>query len=225
MTTVLVVDDEPALVRALEINLRARWYDVLTAATGAAALEVAGLHPVDLVLLDLGLPDMDGVDVIHGLRAWCPARIVVLSARSDTTEKVRALDAGAVDYLAKPFSMDELLARLRAADRRGPDDPGSAAVVVTAAFSVDLVRSKVVRDGRDVHLTPTEWRLLEVLARSAGRLVLQRQLLHQVWGPAYDTETNYLRIYLARLRKKLEPEPSRPRHLLTEHGLGARLQP
>lgn len=224
MTKVLLVDDEPQLLRALRINLHARSYEVVTAQTGAQALDAAARHPPDVIVLDLGLPDMDGVEVIHGLQGWCTAPIVVLSARHETSDKVRALDAGAVDYLSKPFSMDELLARLRAAARRtsgAPDEP----VVRTDGFTVDLVRSTVVRDGERVHLTPTEWRLLEVLARNVGRLVGQQQLLHEVWGPAYDTETNYLRIYLSRLRKKLEADPARPRHLLTEPGLGVRLQP
>lgn len=225
MTRVLLVDDEPQLLRALSINLRARAFEVVTAATGAGALEVASRARPDVVVLDLGLPDMDGVDVITGLRAWTTVPVLVLSARRDTTDKVRALDAGADDYLAKPFAMDELLARLRAAARRGAAAVPEQAVVETAAFTVDLARSLVLRDGQAVHLTPTEWRLVEVLARHVGRLVGQRQLLQEVWGPAYETETNYLRIYLAKLRKKLEPEPSRPRHLLTEPGLGVRLQP
>ena len=225
MTRVLLVDDEPQLLRALSINLRARAFEVVTAATGAGALEVASRARPDVVVLDLGLPDMDGVDVIIGLRAWTTVPVLVLSARRDTTDKVRALDAGADDYLAKPFAMDELLARLRAAARRGGAAVPEQAVVETAAFTVDLARSLVLRDGQAVHLTPTEWRLVEVLARHVGRLVGQRQLLQEVWGPAYETETNYLRIYLAKLRKKLEPEPSRPRHLLTEPGLGVRLQP
>ena len=225
MTRVLLVDDEPQLLRALSINLRARAFEVVTAATGAGSLEVASRARPDVVVLDLGLPDMDGVDVITGLRAWTSVPVLVLSARRDTTDKVRALDAGADDYLAKPFAMDELLARLRAAARRGAVAVPEQAVVETAAFTVDLARSLVLRDGQAVHLTPTEWRLVEVLARHVGRLVGQRQLLQEVWGPAYETETNYLRIYLAKLRKKLEPEPSRPRHLLTEPGLGVRLQP
>lgn len=225
MTRVLLVDDEPQLLRALSINLRARAFEVVTAATGAGALEVASRARPDVVVLDLGLPDMDGIDVIIGLRAWTTVPVLVLSARRDTTDKVRALDAGADDYLAKPFAMDELLARLRAAARRGAAAVPEQAVVETAAFTVDLARSLVLRDGQAVHLTPTEWRLMEVLARHVGRLVGQRQLLQEVWGPAYETETNYLRIYLAKLRKKLEPEPSRPRHLLTEPGLGVRLQP
>lgn len=225
MTSVLIVDDEPQLLRALGINLRARHYQVHTAATGAAALEAASRHRPDVVLLDLGLPDIDGVQVIEGLRAWTSVPVVVLSARQDLQDKVEALDAGADDYLIKPFAIDELLARLRAAVRRGGTGPREEPLVETAAFTVDLARSKVVRDGADVHLTPTEWHVVEVLARHPGRLVGHRQLLQEVWGPAYGTETNYLRLYFARLRKKLEPEPSRPRHLITEAGLGFRLQP
>ena len=225
MIRVLLVDDEPQLLRAVSINLRARSYDVTTAGTGEQALVAAETTHPQVVVLDLGLPDLDGVQVITRLRAWSRVPIVVLSARRDLADKVEALDAGADDYLIKPFAFDELLARLRAAVRRSGAGTPEEPVVVTAAFSVDLVHSRVTRDGHDVHLTATEWRLLEVLARNVGRLVGQRQLLQEVWGPAYGTETNYLRLYLNKLRKKLEPEPSRPRHLLTETGLGLRLQP
>ncbi len=225
MTRVLLVDDEPQLLRALSINLRARSYTVSTAGTGGEALALARREQPQVVVLDLGLPDLDGVEVIRVLRAWSTVPIVVLSARRDLGDKIEALDAGADDYLVKPFVVDELLARLRAAVRRGGTGPAEEPVVVTSAFTVDLRLSKVTRDGADVHLTPTEWHLLEVLARNAGRLVPQRQLLQEVWGPAYRTETNYLRLYLAKLRRKLEPDPSRPRHLLTEPGLGLRLQP
>ncbi len=224
MTSVLLVDDEPQLLRALGINLRARGYQVHTAATGAEALRVAARHRPDAVVLDLGLPDLDGVEVIAGLRGWTTVPVVVLSARRELADKVEALDAGADDYLIKPFAIDELLARLRAAVRRGATGPAGEPLVETAAFTVDLVRSKVVRDGADVRLSPTEWRVLEVLARNAGHLVGQRQLLQEVWGPAYGTETNYLRLYMIKLRRKLEPVPSRPRHLITEPGLGFRLQ-
>ncbi len=224
MTSVLLVDDEPQLLRALGINLRARGYQVHTAATGAEALRVAARHRPDAVVLDLGLPDLDGVEVIAGLRGWTTVPIVVLSARRELADKVEALDAGADDYLIKPFAIDELLARLRAAVRRGATGPAGEPLVETAAFTVDLVRSKVVRDGADVRLSPTEWRVLEVLTRNAGHLVGQRQLLQEVWGPAYGTETNYLRLYMIKLRRKLEPVPSRPRHLITEPGLGFRLQ-
>ncbi|MFD4671701.1 response regulator [Lentzea sp. NPDC058450] len=225
MTKVLVVDDEPQIVRALRINLSARGYEVLTAYDGATALRLAADGKPDVVVLDLGLPDMDGTDVIAGLRGWTTLPIIVLSARTDSTDKVDALDAGADDYVTKPFGMDELLARLRAAVRRsaaaGPEDEP---IVTTASFTVDLAAKRVLKDGAEVHLTPTEWGLLEVLARNAGKLVAQKQLLREVWGPAYDKETHYLRVYLAQLRRKLEPEPARPRHLLTEPGMGYRFE-
>ncbi|WP_436790365.1 response regulator [Yinghuangia sp. YIM S10712] len=224
MTRVLVVDDEPQIVRALAINLKARGYDVDTAADGTRALAAAAERHPDVVLLDLGLPDLDGVEVIRGLRGWTKVPIIVLSARQASDEKVAALDAGADDYVTKPFGMDELLARLRAAVRRAaPAD--EAPVVVTDAFTVDLAAKKAHRDGRDVRLTPTEWHLLEVLVRHAGRLVSQRALLQEVWGPQYSTETNYLRVYMAQLRRKLEPDPSHPRHLRTEPGMGYRFEP
>ncbi len=206
VTRVLLVDDEPQLLRALGINLRARGHEVVTAATGAQALAAVEADRPDVVVLDLGLPDLDGVEVLRRLRAWTRVPVVVLSARRDLADKVEALDAGADDYLVKPFAVDELLARLRAALRRGTTDRDEPAVE-TAAFTVDLARSQVLRDGEVVHLTPTEWKLLEVLARHSGRLVGSRQLLQEVWGPAYGTETHYLRLYLARLRRKLEPEP------------------
>jgi two-component system KDP operon response regulator KdpE len=225
MTRVLVVDDEPQIVRALRINLSARGYQVLTAHDGAAALKVAAEGKPDVVVLDLGLPDLDGSEVIAGLRGWTTVPILVLSARTDSTDKVAALDAGADDYVTKPFGMDELLARLRAAVRRAtqPSESGEA-VVDTGSFTVDLVARRVHRDGAEVHLTPTEWGVLEVLVRNRGRLVSQKQLLQEVWGPAYATETHYLRVYLAQLRRKLEPEPARPRHLLTEAGMGYRFE-
>jgi two-component system KDP operon response regulator KdpE len=226
MTRVLVVDDEPQIVRALVINLKARKYEVDAAHDGASALELAAARHPDVVVLDLGLPDMDGVEVIKGLRGWTRVPIIVLSARHASDEKVEALDAGADDYVTKPFGMDELLARMRAAVRRaepvaGEDD----SVVVTDSFTVDLAAKKVNRDGRDIRLTPTEWHLLEVLVRNAGRLVSQTQLLQEVWGPAYRTETNYLRVYLAQLRRKLETDPSHPRHFITEPGMGYRFEP
>jgi two-component system KDP operon response regulator KdpE len=223
VSRILVVDDEPQIVRALVINLRARKYEVDAAPDGATALRLAAERHPDVVLLDLGLPDMDGVDVIAGLRGWTRVPIIVLSARHASGEKVEALDAGADDYVTKPFAMDELLARLRAAFRRADPGPG-AAVLETASFSVDLAAKKVVRDGADVRLTPTEWHLLEVLTRNAGRLITQRQLLQEVWGPSYGTETNYLRVYMAQLRRKLEPDPTRPRHLITEPGMGYRFE-
>jgi len=223
VTRVLVVDDDAALARALSINLRARKYDVDIAGTGADALRLAARHPPDVVILDLGLPDLDGTEVIAGLAGWSTAPIIVLSARDGQGDKVAALDAGAVDFVVKPFGMDELLARLRAALRRSPG--AGEAVVHTAAFSVDLAASRVTRDGRDVRLTPTEWHLLEVLARHPGRLVGHRQLLLEVWGPGYEAQSQYLRVYVAALRRKLEPNPAAPAHLLTEPGMGYRLQP
>ena len=222
MSRVLVVDDEPALRRALAINLRARGYDVTLAADGASALSAAAEHPPDAVVLDLGLPDMDGSAVIEGLRGWTSAPIIVLSARTGEPQKVLALDAGADDYVTKPFGMDELLARLRAALRRATPADASP-VVTTATFTVDLAAKTVtVTDGAAVKLTPTEWHLLEVLVRNEGKLVSQRQLLQEVWGPQYETETNYLRVYVAQLRRKLETDPSHPRHLITEPGMGYR---
>ncbi|MEU6266783.1 response regulator [Saccharopolyspora shandongensis] len=226
MTRVLVVDDEPQLLRALRINLTARGYEVLTATDGSSALRAAIDGKPDVVILDLGLPDMDGNEVIAGLRGWTTVPIIVLSARTDSTDKVHALDAGADDYVTKPFGMDELLARLRAAVRRA--SAGEAAdepVVETATFTVDLSAKKVLREGVEVHLTPTEWGMLEVLARNRGRLVGQKQLLKEVWGPQYANETHYLRVYLAQLRRKLELDPSHPRHLITEAGMGYRFEP
>jgi two-component system KDP operon response regulator KdpE len=224
MSRVLIVDDDPQLVRALAVNLRARGYDVEATPDGAAALAAFGRRPSDLVILDLGLPDLDGVEVIHGLRGWAQVPIIVLSAREGQRDKVAALDAGADDFVTKPFGMDELLARMRAALRRSPaleDQP----TLETDSFTVDFAAKRVMLPEGETRLTPTEWHLLEILARNAGKLVTQRQLLHDVWGPAYESETNYLRVYIAQLRRKLEPDPSRPRHLITEAGMGYRLQP
>ena len=225
MTLVLVIDDEPHILRALKINLTVREYDVITASTGAGALRAAAEHPPDVVILDLGLPDISGIEVLAGLRGWLSAPVIVLSARADSADKVQALDAGADDYVTKPFGMDELLARLRAAVRRNAtasevDRP----VIETDSFTIDLAAKKVIRDGAEVHLTPTEWGMLEVLARNRGKLVGREELLKEVWGPAYATETHYLRVYLAQLRRKLEDDPSRPRHLLTESGMGYRFE-
>ena len=225
MTRVLLVDDDKALARALSINLTARGYDVDVALTGREALELAGGRPPDVVVLDLGLPDLDGLEVLHGLRGWTHVPVLVLSAREDQSDKVAALDAGADDYVTKPFGMDELLARLRAAVRRGAPTVTDVPVVTTPHFTVNLAARRVVRDGQEVRLTPTEWHLLEILVRAPGRLVSQRQLLHEVWGPAYQTETHYLRVYIAQLRRKLEPVPSAPVHLITEAGLGYRFEP
>jgi two-component system KDP operon response regulator KdpE len=224
MTRVLIVEDEPQLRRALGINLRARRYEVEAVGDGAGALRAAATSPPDLVILDLGLPDMDGIEVIHGLRGWTRVPIIILSARDAQHDKVNALDAGADDYLTKPFGMDELLARMRAALRRGQPS-ADAPVIVTETFTIDLAAKKVTRGGSEVRLTPTEWHLLEVLTRHSGTLVTGKQLLQDVWGPQYGAETNYLRVYLAQLRRKLEAEPSRPRHLITEPGLGYRFEP
>ena len=223
MTRVLVVDDDEALVRALSINLRARSYEVATAATGTAALKVAAQLPPDVVILDLGLPDMDGTQVIAGLRGWTQVPIVVLSARYRQVAKVNALDAGADDYIVKPFGMDELLARLRAALRRAAPD-ASQPVVVTDNFTIDLAAKRVTTMSGEVKLTPTEWHLLEVLVRHANQTVDHQTLLQEVWGPAYTNQANYLRVYIAALRRKLERDPSDPRYLLTASGLGYRFE-
>jgi two-component system, OmpR family, KDP operon response regulator KdpE len=266
MARILVVDDEPQILRALTITLRARKYDVDTANCGRQALACAASRPPDLIVLDLGLPDIDGVEVIHGLRGWTTVPIIVLSGRTDSDEKVAALDAGADDYVTKPFGMDELLARLRAAFRRATG-PADAPLISIGAAVVDLAARKVTvaaqRHGRgspagppssrteaetgstsasgsadiappapdspvtrDIRLTPTEWHLLELLIRNPGRLITHHQLLDEVWGPGgYPAENDYLRVYMARLRRKLEPDPSRPRHLITEPGIGYRFQP
>ncbi len=225
MTRVLVVDDEPQILRALRINLRVREYEVHMAATGAEALEVAGRFPPDLVILDLGLPDLDGVEVIQGLRGWTKAPIIVLSGRADSTDKVEALDAGADDYITKPFGVEELLARMRAAVRRvgaGEDLPR----IKLGDLTVDLAAKRVISGtGDDIRLTPTEWHLLEVLLRNPGKLLSRNQLLTDVWGPGYADATGNLRLYMAQLRRKLEPDPARPRWLITEPGMGYRYQP
>ncbi|GIF22188.1 two-component system KDP operon response regulator KdpE [Actinoplanes tereljensis] len=221
MTRILVVDDDPQILRALRINLRARQYDVDVAADGAGALHAAAAHPPDLVVLDLGLPDMDGAEVIRGLRGWTAVPIIVLSGRAEGTDKVAALDAGADDYVTKPFGVDELLARIRAVTRRA--QPATAGAVITLGrYTIDLGDHTITPEQR---LTPTEWQLLEQLLRNPGKLITQRQLLKEVWGPQYGTESNYLRQYMARLRRKLEDDPTRPRHLLTEPGMGYRYQP
>jgi two-component system, OmpR family, KDP operon response regulator KdpE len=220
---VLVVEDEAGLRRALAINLRARRYEVPVAATGAEALALAARLPPDAVVLDLGLPDMDGTEVIRGLRGWTQAPIIVLSARAGQGDKVDALDAGADDYVTKPFGMNELLARLRAALRRSAPSE-SAPTVATSHFTVDLAAKQASTVHGPVRLTPTEWHVLEVLVRHEGKLVSQRQLLQEVWGPNYETETNYLRVYMAQLRRKLEADPAHPRHLITEPGMGYRFE-
>jgi two-component system KDP operon response regulator KdpE len=223
MTSVLVIDDEASILRALRINLTARDYVVHTASDGVAGLRLASSDRPDVVILDLGLPDMDGAEVIRGIRGWSQVPIIVLSAREQEADKVAALDAGADDFVTKPFGMDELLARLRAAARRATSTTKDEPVVTTKDFTVDLAAKRVrLADGTDVRLTPTEWEILEVLARHRGRLVTAKQLLRDVWGEQYESETHYLRVYLAQLRRKLEPDSSRPVHLLTEPGMGYR---
>jgi two-component system KDP operon response regulator KdpE len=241
VSRVLVVEDEPQLLRAMRITLQACGYDVRTAATASKALsEAAAVHP-DIVILDLGLPDLDGVDVITAIRGWSAVPIIVLSGRTSGGDKVAALDAGADDYVTKPFGVDELLARMRAVTRRSAAVEDGSSTVDIAAYRVDLSRKRVYPGSAggggpepppeggspacDLHLTPTEWRLLEALVRHPGKLVSQRQLITDVWGPAYADDTSSLRLYVNRLRRKLEPDPSRPRHLLTEPGMGYRFQP
>jgi two-component system KDP operon response regulator KdpE len=223
MTRILVVDDDPQIVRALRINLRARGYEVDVAGDGRTALKTAAAHPPDLVVLDLGLPDMDGAEIIRGLRGWSTVPIIVLSGRAEGTDKVGALDAGADDYITKPFGIDELLARIRAVTRRAlPPDAGSSTATI-GRYRIDLGDHTITP--ADFRLTPIEWQLIEQLVRNPGKLITQRHLLHEIWGPQYSTETNYLRQYMARLRRKLEDDPTRPRHLLTEPGMGYRFQP
>lgn len=224
MTKVLVVDDEPQILRALRINFSVRGYEVVTAATGAAALRAAAEQKPDVVILDLGLPDMSGIEVLVGLRGWLTAPVIVLSARTDSSDKVEALDSGADDYVTKPFGMDELLARLRAAVRRSTAADADEPVIQTDSFTVDLAAKRVIKNGAEVHLTPTEWGMLEMLVRNRGKLVGREELLKEVWGPAYAKETHYLRVYLAQLRRKLEDDPSHPKYLLTEAGMGYRFQ-
>jgi two-component system KDP operon response regulator KdpE len=262
MARVLVVDDEPQILRALRINLRVRGYDVHVAATGTEALEAAGRYPPDLVILDLGLPDLDGVEVIQGLRGWTKAPIIVLSGRADSTDKVEALDAGADDYVTKPFGVEELLARMRAAVRRTgaaedlpkiqlghlivdlaakrvtPQDPAPVRSGEPTAASDEAAAGEAGTGGEaaasgqaaasghdDIRLTPTEWHLLEVLLRNPGKLLSRNQLLTEVWGPGYADATGNLRLYMAQLRRKLEPDPARPRWFITEPGMGYRYQP
>jgi two-component system KDP operon response regulator KdpE len=223
MTCVLVVDDEPQIRRALVTNLTARDYEVIQAATGEEALRlVAERHP-DLVILDIGLPGMDGIEVVHGLRGWTDVPIIMLSVRQDESDKIEALDAGADDYLTKPFGMGELLARMRAALRRSPELPDDP-VVELPGLRIDLAATRVERDGEEVHLTRTEWGIVSELVRHRGKLVTQQQLLTAVWGPGYENQANYLRVYMAGLRRKLEAEPAAPRYFITEPGVGYRLE-
>ncbi|MHB1547933.1 MAG: response regulator [Acidimicrobiales bacterium] len=222
MSHILVVDDEAPFARALSIGLRARGYDVEWVANGRSGLEAAAREHPDVILLDLGLPDLDGIDVLRGLRAWTTTPVIVLSARSYEQAKVEALDCGADDYVTKPFGMDELLARVRTALRRGAPTEDRARVV-TEHFTIDLLNEQVIdHQGRPVHLTPTEWHMLATLARNPGKLISQRQLLQTVWGPQYERESDYLRSYMGRIRRKLEPDPARPRYFQTEPGMGYR---
>ena len=222
---VLVVDDEPALARALAINLRSHGWEVVTAADGRSALDAAATEHPDVVVLDLGLPDLDGTEVISGLRGWTSVPIVVLSARQHGEDKVEALDLGADDYVTKPFAMNELMARLRAAVRRAAEAAPEVSTVEVGDLVIDLARKRLTRAGADVRLTPTEWAFLELLARNLGRLVPREQILREVWGPAYEKETHYLRVYAAQLRRKLEADPAHPRHVVTTSGLGYTLEP
>lgn len=221
---ILIADDDPQFLRALRITLRARGYEVLLARDGQHALEMAIDHKPDIILLDLGMPRLDGVKVIEAVRGWSSAPILVISGRSGSAEKVEALDAGADDYVTKPFSMDELLARIRVLTRRiGQDEVDEEPIVAFGSVWVDLAAHTVTRDGANVRLTPTEWRVLELLIRNEGRLVTRQTMLSQVWGSEHVTDTGYLRLYISQLRKKLEPEPSRPRYLITDAGMGYRL--
>lgn len=223
MSSILVVDDEPALLRTMDINLKSRGYLVHLATSGHEALALAARHHPDAVVLDLGLPDMDGFEVIEGLRGWTSVPIIVLSARTEESQKVAALDAGANDYVGKPFGMDELMARLRVA-LRAPTSVDDAPVVETPDFVIDLAAKRVRRGVHEVRLTATEWQVVEFLARNAGKLVTQRQLLEKVWG-LRNTKTNYVRVFLVTIRRKLEPDPAHPRYFVTEPGSGVRFVP
>jgi two-component system KDP operon response regulator KdpE len=224
MARVLIVDDDPQLLRALRINLTAHRHEVTTAVDGGGGLRAAASAVPDVVVVDLGLPDMDGVAVVEGIRGWSMVPIIVLSARDNEASKVEALDAGADDYITKPFGVNELLARIRAALRRATPSAGEP-MVVTDAFTIDLAAKRATTGAGEVRLTPTEWHLLEALVRRPDKLVPHRQLLQEVWGPRYETETNYLRVHMANLRRKLEPDPARPRYLITEAGIGYRFTP
>ncbi len=223
MTRVLAVDDDPAILRTLQINLRARAYETETVRDGRSALQAISEQLPDLVLLDLGLPDLDGIAVLKQLRSFSNVPVIVLSARHESDDKVEALDLGADDYVTKPFGMEELIARVRAALRHtGTSEANDQPIIETGALRLDVREARATRNGTEVHLTPTEWRIVEALTRRPGQLVRQADLLREVWGPAYHRETNYLRVYLAQLRRKLEDEPSQPLHFKTEPGLGYR---
>ncbi|MCP2638434.1 response regulator [Microbacterium sp. HD4P20] len=219
---VLIADDDPQLVRALRITLAAHGYEVVAAPDGPSAVALAAKEHPDIVMVDLGMPRLDGVGVIQALRGWSTAPIIVVSGRTGSADKVEALDAGADDYVTKPFQIDELLARLRALARRATgasDEP----VVTFSDVTIDLAAKSVTRHGERVHLTPTEWRILEFLARNPGSLVTRQALLKDIWGTEQVADTGYLRLYVSQLRKKLEPDPAHPAHLLTEAGMGYRL--
>jgi two-component system, OmpR family, KDP operon response regulator KdpE len=225
---ILIADDDPQILRALQVMLRARGYDILLARTGTDALNAATHHHPELVMLDLGMPGLTGIQVIEALRGWSSVPILVVSGRSDSADKVDALDAGADDYVTKPFAADELLARIRALTRRvttSGDEPTVRFGGITVDLAAKTARKNTSTGALAVRLTPTEWRMLEVLLRNPRRLVTRQMLLTEVWGPQYTNDTGYLRLYLAQLRKKLEPEPSRPRYLLTEPGMGYRFVP
>lgn len=223
MKSVLVVDDEPQLVRALQVNLQEEGYSVATAADGTRALRAAASHPPDVIVLDLGLPDMDGIEVIRRLRTWTQLPVIVLSARHGSPDKVEALDAGADDYITKPFGLDELLARLRAVERRSWP-VREAAAIKKGDLEIDLMAATVLRAGQRIRLTPREWRILQLLVENRGSLVSQQRILNEVWGPAYEKEAHYLRIFVSQLRRKLEEDPAKPRHLVTEPGMGYRFE-
>ena len=228
MKRVLVVDDEPEITRTVSINLRARGFDVVTARDGASALRAASARPPDCVIVDLGLPGITGVEVLQGLRGWSAVPILVLSGRTGVADKIEALDAGADDYLTKPFSVDELLARMRALSRRANEAPETPRVQL-GDVTVDLFAHQVTRarggNVEEIHLTETEWRLLELLVRNPGKLLGRRYLLDEVWGPGSPERSNYLRVYMARIRRKVEDDPARPRYLMNEHGMGYRFEP
>jgi two-component system KDP operon response regulator KdpE len=225
---ILIADDDPQILRALKVTLRARGYEIVTADDGAEALELAAAQHPDLVMLDLGMPGLDGVEVIQGLRGWTQVPILVVSGRTDAADKVDALDAGADDYVTKPFAIDEILARIRALTRRVVS-PGDEPIVTFGAVSVDFSAKQILRrrgkKSENVRLTPTEWRILELLIHSPGKLITREDLLTQVWGPHHTKDTGYLRLYFAQLRKKLEPVPSEPRYLVTVPGMGYRFVP
>ncbi|MCP2047890.1 UNVERIFIED_ORG: two-component system KDP operon response regulator KdpE [Paenarthrobacter nicotinovorans] len=222
---ILVVDDDPHIVRALAITLKGQGYTVVTATDGESALRAAAQRPIAVMILDLGLPDMEGNAVITAVREWSAVPILVLSARHGSNDKVEALDAGADDYITKPFGLDELLARLRALLRRSTEPMEEVTKVETSSFTVDLGKRQITKEGQDVRMTPTEWNILDILIRNPDKLITQQQLLTEVWGPAYAKEANYLRVYMAQLRRKLEKEPGSPRHLITEPGMGYRFVP